>query len=75
MSCGRPDAVTPESLLAFADVVFLSTEARLRCPFTELGAPTEAGSSFLLPQLLGRQQAAWILLSSEWLTAAENRSW
>src|SRR5438874_6755882 len=59
------------TILAFADVVLMSTEARLRCPFTELGAPTEAGSSYLLPQLLGRQQAAWILLSSEWITAEE----
>lgn len=59
------------TMLALADVVFLSTDARLRCPFTELGAPTEAGSSYLLPQLLGRQEAAWILLSSEWITAAE----
>ena len=59
------------TILAFADVVLMSTEARLRCPFTELGAPTEAGSSYLFPQLLGRQQAAWILLSSEWITAEE----
>lgn len=57
------------TMLAFADVVFMSTEARLRCPFTELGAPTEAGSSYLFPRLLGRQQAAWTLLSSEWITA------
>ena len=57
------------TMLAFADLVFMSTEARLRCPFTELGAPTEAGSSYLFPQLLGRQQAAWTLLSSEWITA------
>ena len=27
------------TMLAFADLVFMSTEARLRCPFTELGAP------------------------------------
>ncbi len=59
------------TMLAFADVVFMSTTARLRCPFTELGAPTEAGSSFLYPLLLGRQNAAWILLSSEWITADE----
>lgn len=59
------------TMLAFADVVFMSTEARLRCPFTELGAPTEAGSSYLFPKLLGRQQAAWTLLSSEWLTAEQ----
>ena len=56
------------TMLAFADVVFMSTEAQLRCPFTELGAPTEAGSSYLFPKLLGRQQAAWTLLSSEWIT-------
>lgn len=59
------------TILAFADLVLASTEARMRCPFTELGAPTEAGSSFLFPKLLGRQEAAWILLSSEWITAAE----
>jgi len=59
------------TMLAFADVVFMSTEARLRCPFTELGAPTEAGSSYLFPKLLGRQQAAWTLLSSEWITAEQ----
>lgn len=59
------------TMLAFADAVFMSTEAKLRCPFTELGAPTEAGSSYLFPRLLGRQQAAWLLLSSEWITGAE----
>jgi enoyl-CoA hydratase/carnithine racemase len=59
------------TMLAFADVVLMSTEARLRCPFTELGAPTEAGSSYLFPKLLGRQQAAWTLLSSEWISAEE----
>jgi enoyl-CoA hydratase/carnithine racemase len=59
------------TMLAFADIVLMSTEARLRCPFTELGAPTEAGSSYLFPKLLGRQQAAWTLLSSEWITAEE----
>ena len=59
------------TMLAFADVVFMSTEARLRCPFTELGAPTEAGSSYLFPKLLGRQQAALTLLSSEWITAEQ----
>jgi enoyl-CoA hydratase/carnithine racemase len=59
------------TMLAFADVVFMSTEARLRCPFTELGAPTEAGSSYLFPKLFGSQQAKWILLSSEWIDAQQ----
>src|SRR5690606_16174553 len=30
-----------------------------------------AASSYLLPQLIGRQNAAWLLLSSEWVDAAE----
>lgn len=59
------------TILAFADLVFMSTEARLRCPFTELGAPPEAASTLLLPQFLGRQNAAWVLLSSEWISAAQ----
>lgn len=59
------------TILAFADLVLVASDARLRCPFTELGAPPEAGSSYLFPQVVGRQNAAWVLLSSEWITAAE----
>ena len=57
------------TMLAYADLVFISTEARIRCPFTRLGVAPEAGSSVTFPWLLGRQQAAWALLSSEWLSA------
>jgi enoyl-CoA hydratase/carnithine racemase len=59
------------TVLGFADVAFMSSEARLKCPFTELGAPPEAASTYLLPLLLGRQNAAWALLSSDWISAAE----
>jgi enoyl-CoA hydratase/carnithine racemase len=31
----------------------------------------EAASSYLLPALIGRQNAAWLLMSSEWVDAAE----
>src|SRR5699024_6900236 len=31
----------------------------------------EAASSYLLPQLIGRQNAAWMLMSSEWVDADE----
>jgi enoyl-CoA hydratase/carnithine racemase len=31
----------------------------------------EAASSYLLPQLVGRQNAAWLLMSSEWVGAEE----
>ncbi len=59
------------TVLGFADLAFMSTTARLKCPFTSLGVAPEAASSLLFPQLLGRQNAAWMLLSSEWVSAAE----
>jgi enoyl-CoA hydratase/carnithine racemase len=59
------------TMLSYADLVFMANDARMRCPFTELGAPTEAGSSYMFPRLLGRQHAAWILLSSEWIDAQQ----
>ena len=59
------------TIIGFADLAFMSTEARLKCPFTSLGVAPEAASSFLLPRLVGRQNAAWVLLSSEWISAQE----
>ena len=59
------------TILGFADLVFMSTAARLKCPFTSLGVAPEAASSYLLPALTGRQNAAWLLMSSEWVDAAE----
>ena len=56
-------------MLGYADLVFMSSEARLRCPFTSLGVAPEAGSSFLFPRMMGRQEASWLLLSSEWIDA------
>ncbi|HYO01103.1 MAG TPA: enoyl-CoA hydratase-related protein [Mycobacterium sp.] len=59
------------TILGYADLVFMSSSARLKCPFTSLGVAPEAASSYLLPQLVGRQNAAWMLLSSEWVDADE----
>ncbi len=59
------------TILGYADLVFMSSTARLKCPFTSLGVAPEAASSYLLPQLVGRQNAAWLLMSSEWVDAAE----
>lgn len=59
------------TIIGFADLAFMSTEARLKTPFTSLGVAPEAASSYLLPQLLGRQNAAWILLSAEWIPASQ----
>lgn len=59
------------TILGYADLAFMSTAAKLKCPFTSLGVAPEAASSYLFPQLLGRQQAAWVLLSAEWVSAQE----
>jgi enoyl-CoA hydratase/carnithine racemase len=59
------------TILGFADLAFMSATARLKCPFTSLGVAPEAASSYLLPNLIGRQNAAWLLMSSEWVDAAE----
>jgi len=59
------------TILGYADLVFISAAARLKCPFTDLGVAPEAASSYLLPQLVGRQNAAWMLMSSQWVDADE----
>lgn len=59
------------TLVGLADLVLMSADARLKCPFTDLGVAPEAGSSYLFPQLLGHQQATWMLLSSDWINAEE----
>ena len=59
------------TILGYADLAFISGTARLKCPFTSLGVAPEAASSYLLPRLMGRQNAAWLLMSSEWVSAEE----
>ncbi|WP_024794394.1 enoyl-CoA hydratase/isomerase family protein [Tomitella biformata] len=59
------------TILGFADLAFMSSTARIKCPFTDLGVAPEAASSVLLPALIGRQNAAWVLMSSEWIDAAQ----
>jgi enoyl-CoA hydratase/carnithine racemase len=59
------------TILGFADLAFMSTMARLKCPFTSLGVAPEAASSYLMPLLVGRQNAAWLLQSSEWVSAED----
>ncbi|OBG97143.1 crotonase [Mycobacterium sp. E136] len=59
------------TILGYADLAFMATTARLKTPFTSLGVAPEAASSYLLPRLVGRQNAAWLLMSSEWVDADE----
>ncbi len=59
------------TVLGLADLVFMSSTARLKCPFTVLGVAPELASSSSIPRLVGRQNASWVLMSSEWVSAAE----
>jgi len=59
------------TILGHCDLVLVAESARFRAPFAEMGVPPEASSSYLFPQLLGWQQAARVLLASEWVTAEE----
>jgi enoyl-CoA hydratase/carnithine racemase len=59
------------TLLLHCDIVVLDEEAELRLPFATLGTAAEAGSSFLLPERVGSQQAAWMMLSASPLSAAD----
>jgi enoyl-CoA hydratase/carnithine racemase len=59
------------TMLGLADLVVMSRDARARCPFTVLAVAPEAASSYTFPMLMGRQRAAWALMSSEWLSADE----
>ena len=59
------------TVLGVADLVFMSTTARLKCPFTVLGVAPELASSATFPALIGRQNATWALMSSEWISAEE----
>ena len=58
------------TMLPYCDLVLMADTARLRTPFASLGVVPEAGSSFTLPTVMGRQGAAYALLSGGWLDAA-----
>lgn len=59
------------TFLAHCDLVLMSTKAKLRVPFCPLGVAPEAASSALFPDLMGWQNAAWVLLGGDWVSAQE----
>ncbi len=57
-------------LLLHADLVVMGESARVRFPFASLGLAPEAGASVLLAERVGRDEAAWLLFSAQWLDAS-----
>lgn len=63
------------TLLLHCDLVFASESARFTTPFVELGLVPEAGSSVLLPALIGERRAAQMLLLGETVDATTAEQW
>jgi enoyl-CoA hydratase/carnithine racemase len=59
------------TILLHCDVVLVADDARLRFPFTSLSTAPEAGSSALLPAIVGPQRAAELFFTSRWIDASE----
>ena len=59
------------TILGLSDMAFVAESSRFRCPFSALGITAEAGSTYTFSRLLGHQQASWILLAAEWVSAAD----
>ena len=53
------------TILLHFDAVFIAPNAKIKYPFSDLGLAPEVGSSFLLFQSLGYQQAAQLLFESQ----------
>ena len=59
------------TLLLHVDLVIAADSARFYTAFIDLGLVPEAGSSIILPALIGRQNAARLLLAGDTLDAHE----
>jgi enoyl-CoA hydratase/carnithine racemase len=59
------------TMLLHCDLVYAADGARFQMPFVNIGLCPEAGSSFLLPLLMGHRQAAEMLYLGKTLNAVE----
>lgn len=57
------------TLLIACDVVYLGESIRMRLPFASLGLVPEIASSYTLQSAVGRQRAAELFFTAEWINA------
>jgi enoyl-CoA hydratase/carnithine racemase len=57
------------TVLPHCDLVLMADDARLRAPFMPLGVTAEAGSTFLLPAMIGWAETAHLLYTAPWIDA------
>ncbi len=63
------------TILPHFDMVYAAERASFRTPFVQLGLVLEYGSSFTLPQLIGRQRASELILRGKAIDAATACDW
>ncbi len=59
------------TILGLCDLALMSSTAKLRTPFPQLGVAPEAASSATFAALVGWQHAAHVLLTGRWFSAEE----